>query len=172
MKLMNLCTLPLLSMAVAGCGQSEASKAPVEPPVIGYFSSTKECRSIGKLPLADCVAAIEQAGVEHDTRTALYSKLKLCEAAAGAGNCEPAGGDYYRPRLQAFLVVKQGPSVTARALYAVTGSSTPFKDLDGNLYSVDPDTTTVAPSVLAIASTIMPGADASGGIGEAAANVH
>ena len=143
------------------------------PPVVGYYSSTRECHKVGKLPLSACAKAIEQAGAEHDARSPLYAKLKACEAAAGTGNCEPAGGDYHRTRLQALIVIKQGDVVTARSLYAVNGSPTPFKDLDGNAYSIDPDTAKVSDSVLATATAISPAlADATGGIGDAAKNIH
>ncbi len=171
MRSVRLISVLGLCLALAGCGPGEP-QGPIEPVRIGLYSSAKECASLGKLPMESCVKAIETAGNEHDTRSTLHRKLKLCEAEAGAGNCEAAGGNYYRPRLEAFVVVSQGSNVMARPLYANKGDA-PFKDLDGKPYLVNDEQITISSSVHARAVAINPAADqGASAIADAASNIH
>ena len=112
-----LACITAASLALAGCGGSDAKSSASPDAPRGIYTSTNDCADDTKMTLDICRAAIRMAVDEHNKNAPTYPSQRACEATEGVGKCERTFEQSYRPRLLAFLVVGDKTLPTAEPLY-------------------------------------------------------
>jgi hypothetical protein len=128
MSIRVLAPIALLSIALAGCGGSDAQPkpkagAPVEKSI---FVSVVDCEASGKFKTEDCEKGIEKAIRMHEKQAPSYKSEGSCEEKEGAGKCERLDERVFRPRLAAFLFDNTEPP-TAKPLYLTLDGGQGFR---------------------------------------------
>lgn len=174
MKSLGFFFLAAAGLALAGCGDAGQPKSNEKPVKVGVFSSARECHEVGKLSDDLCAKAIEQAGREHDKKTTLHAAIEACEAAEGANNCERAGGNHYRPKLQAYAVILEGAPMAAHSLYASNIQGVAFRSLAGDRFTTSDPNIVFSETALELAAALGDSRhdENSADLAKAAANIH
>ena len=136
----------MAAMSLAGCGAPPKAVVPVQKFVV---TSVAECVAMAGATEADCSGLFDAAVSAHTSKGTNYINRRLCEAAEGPDLCERLEEKVWRPKPQAFLVVRQGPATNASALYAGKDKTLVFRTVDATLFDPDkPEGTEFSPTAM------------------------